>query len=107
MGLIHGASGPQVYGTTTGAAHNPQLFWRRGRQLCGQWQRRYPILRSPFHFSTTHDTHVTYASRRWQGVRVAPRPWHTSGRSSRPRDWERELRCMEPQEHADVRILLR
>jgi hypothetical protein len=50
---------------------------------------------------------VTRASRRRQCVCVAQRPCHTSRRSDRPREWKRELGCVEPQEYADVRVLLR
>jgi len=46
------------------------------------------------------------SSRRWQRVRVAQRPSDTSRRSDRARERKRELRCVEPQERADVRVLL-
>lgn len=74
MGLIYGASGPQVYGSTAGAAYNSKLFRRRGRQFCGQWQRRYSILVLSsilVHSRRSRDLRVTKTARCTCGTETA------------------------------------
>lgn len=53
-----------------------------------------------------HTNDASTSSRRRQCVRVAQRPSDPSRRSDRARERKRELRCVEPQERADVRVLL-
>ena len=78
------------------------------------WSAAAKVKRSRFSqplllFPSTDSLHMNDAltsSRRWQRVRVAQRPSDTSRRSDRARERKRELRCVEPQERADVRVLL-
>jgi hypothetical protein len=44
---------------------------------------------------------------RWEGVFMASRPCYPPRRPDRPREWQRKLRRVEPQEYAVVGILLR
>ena len=109
MGLIHGASGPKVHGSSATPTHYSQLFWRRGWQFHSQWQRRYvdlfihlPLLSHPHRLSR-----MGAMRHRWECVYMASRPYYPPRCPDRPREWQRKLRQVEPQKHADVCVLLR